>query len=548
MRNKGDVSRCRGRMWGGWMSFAVLFFVHLDLFPQDVAPREASKETVKLIHSDTLRHNQALMPDTRILTGNVHLFHDGIDMYCDSAYQYEATNSVEAFGHVNIIQGDTLSLTGDYLYYDGNTQLAQVRRNVVMTHRETVLYTDSLNYDRLYGIGYFFEGGKLVDGENTLTSDWGEYFLDTKRAVFNYNVHLTNPRFVLNSDTLYYETETKWAEVLGPSNIIDSENNIYTEHGFYNTDSEDVQLMERSVVASKNGRQMVGDSISYDKASGMMEAFGNVIYDDKANHNMLTGEFCQYNELTGRAYATDSAMLKDYSNMEDTLFVHADTLRLFTYNMDTDSVFRVLHAYFHVRAYRSDVQAVCDSLVYNTGIRRMAMYRDPIVWNNAQQLLGEEIYAFFNDSTIDSMHVVRQALLVEQVDSVHYNQVTGQVMRSYFEAGDIKENMADGNVYVIYFPFDSDSLLIGLNYTETSQLRMFLEERRLQKIWTPEAVGTFYDISIIPTDKLRLENFAWFDYIRPRDKYDLFEWRPKARGTELKKQVRREAPLQTIGK
>ncbi len=548
MRSKGNVYFRRVGWWGKWMAFMAFFCVHLYAFPQDVPPREASKETVKLIHTDTLRHNQSLFPDTRILTGNVQLFHDGIDMYCDSAYQYEATNSVEAFGHVKIIQGDTLSLTGDYLYYDGNTQLAQVRWNVVMTHHESILYTDSLNYDRLYGVGYFFEGGKLVDGENTLTSDWGEYHLDSDSAVFYYNVHLTNPRFVLTSDTLHYDTETKWAEVMGPSNIKNIENNIYTEHGFYNTESESVQLMERSTVVNRDGRSMVGDSISYDKVSGMMEAFGNVIYDDKSNHNMLTGEFCQYNELTGMAYATDSAMLKDYSNVDDTLFVHADTLRLYTYNMDTDSVYRVLHGYFHVRAYRTDVQAVCDSLVYNTGIRQMAMYRDPIVWNNAQQLLGEEIYTYLNDSTIDSVHVVSQALLVEQVDSVHYNQVSSQIMRSYFQDGVIKENVADGNVYVNYFPLDDDSVLIGLNYTETSLLRMFMEEKRLQKMWTPEATGVFYDISIIPNSKLHLENFAWFDYIRPRDKYDLFEWRPKAKGTELKKQIRREAPLQTLPK
>lgn len=526
----------------------LLILVQAYAFSQTDRPRTPSKDIVELIHSDNLRHNQFLNPDARILTGNVHLFHNGIQMYCDSAYQYETTNSVEAFGHVKIIQGDTLSLTGDYLFYDGNTQLAQVRHNVVMKHRESTLYTDSLNYDRLYNIGYFFEGGRLVDGDNILTSDWGEYFLNTKEALFNYNVHLTSPKFDLTSDTLHYNTQTKWAEVMGPSNIKDKENNIYTEHAYYNTTTENVRLMDRSVVANKNGRQMIGDSISYDKQSGMMRAFGNVIYDDKSNKNMLTGEYCQYNELTGQAYATDKALLKDYSNTTDTLFVHADTLRLYTYNMDTDSVYRVLHGYFHVRAYRSDVQAVCDSLVYNTGIRRMAMFRDPIVWNNKQQLLGEEIYTFLNDSTIDSVRVENQALLVEQFDSIHYNQVTSQIMKSYFEKGEIRENQAEGNVYVIYYPLDEDSVIVGLNYTETSQLRMFMENRKLKRIWTPEATGTFYDVSIIPNDKLRLENFAWFDYIRPRDKFDLFEWRPKKAGTELKKQIRRSAPLQTLGK
>ena len=526
-----------------------LFLVQAYAFSQTDRPRTPSKDIVELIHSDNLRHNQFLNPDARILTGNVHLFHNGIQMYCDSAYQYETTNSVEAFGHVKIIQGDTLSLTGDYLFYDGNTQLAQVRHNVVMTHRESTLYTDSLNYDRLYNIGYFFEGGRLVDGDNVLTSDWGEYFLNTKEALFNYNVHLTSPKFDLTSDTLHYNTQTKWAEVMGPSNIKDKENNIYTEHAYYNTTSENVRLMDRSVVANKNGRQMVGDSISYDKQSGMMRAFGNVIYDDKANKNMLTGEYCQYNELTGQAYATDKALLKDYSNITDTLFVHADTLRLFTYNMDTDSVYRVLHGYFHVRAYRSDVQAVCDSLVYNTKDSCLTMYKDPIVWNDNRQLLGEIIEVFMKDSTIDYGHVINQALSIEMLhDSTHYNQIASREMFGYFNEGELRETEAVGNVQcVYYFQDDKDSSLVNMAYLETDTMRMFMLNRQLQSIWTCKQNGVMYSITQIPPSKDKLPMFAWFDYIRPVDKYDIFNWRGKGKGQELKNVNRRSAPLQFIG-
>ena len=55
-----------------------------------------------------------------------------------------------------------------------------------------------------------------------------------------------------------------------------------------------------------------------------------------------------------------------------------------------------------------------------------------------------------------------------------------------------------------------------------------------------------YPIPLIPPDALYLQNFAWFDYIRPRDKYDLFEWRPKKEGTELKESVRHSAPKQKL--
>ena len=93
------------------------------------------KTKVYLLHSDILRFNKISNPDAQILEGNVSFRHDSVYMYCDSAYFYEAKNSFEAFGNVKMNQGDTLFLYGDWLYYDGNTQIAEVRENVRMENR-----------------------------------------------------------------------------------------------------------------------------------------------------------------------------------------------------------------------------------------------------------------------------------------------------------------------------------------------------------------------------------------------------------------------------
>lgn len=513
----------------------------------DRRPRKKSDEKVYLIHADNLRYDEYRHPGAQLLSGKVNLRHEDLLMFCDSAVVYEATNSFEAFGHVRMLQGDTLSLTGDYLFYDGESQIAQMRHNVVMKHRNSTLITDSLNYDRLYSLGYYFEGGKLIDGDNVLTSDYGEYYTSTRLSTFNYNVTLVNPKFKLVSDTLHYDIQTKWANVMGPSNVISGDNRIYTEHGYYNTETEVARLMDRPVLHNK-GRRMTGDSLYYNKLTGIMKAYENIVYVDSVNKNILTGNYGVYNELTGEALATDSALAKDFSSGEDTLYVHADTLRLFTYNIDTDSVYRVMHGYFHVRAYRTDIQAVCDSLVFNSRDKQLTMYRDPIAWSDNRQILGEEINVFTNDSTIDSIYVERQALLVEQMDSVHYNQVAGQVMKSFFAEGKMRENHVDGNVYIVNYPVERDSSILYQTYTETAKLRMYMEAGKLKKLWTPAAEGTFYPVDKAPRERTYLANFAWFDYIRPLDKDDLFEWRPKKAGTELKKSVRREAPLQTLDK
>ena len=503
---------------------------------------------VYLLHSDNLHYDRYRNPDAQILDGNVAFRHQGATLYCDSAHFYEKSNSFEAFDNVRMYQGDTLSLFSDYAFYDGNEMMCIARYNVVLKNRESTLYTDSLNYDRLYSVGYFFEGGKLVDGASTLTSDWGEYNTETKMAVFNYSVKLKGPDYVITSDTLHYDTRISTAHVIGPSDILSGTSRIYTENGYYDTKQKKSQLFNRSVIRDQ-GRIIVGDSVYYDDLTGVSEAFNNVVYTDTVNKNMLTADYCFYNEQTGYGVATRRAVAIDYSQ-KDSLYMHADTFKIYTFNINTDSVYRKVHAYNKVRAYRVDVQAVCDSLVFNSQDSCMTMYRDPIVWNSNQQLLGEVIKIYMRDSTIDRAHVIGQALSVEQMpDSIHYNQVSSKEMKAFFRNGEIYEGNAIDNVLIIYYPVDdSDSALIGLNYTETSEMKMFLENRKMKKIWMPRAEGTLYPMSQIPPDKKFLPSYAWFDYVRPLDKEDIFNWRGKKAGTELKEIKRREAPLQKLRK
>lgn len=503
------------------------------------------EERIILKHADNLRFNENEMQSAQRLSGNVVLMHKGMTMFCDSAMLYEQSQTFDAFGHVKIVQGDTLTLTGDRLHYDGETLIAEMRFNVIMTHRDQKLYTDSLYYDRLYNIGYYEEGGKLIDGKNQLTSDWGEYHTDTRQATFNYNVELINDRFKLITDTLHYDTQTKWAEVVGASNIYSNADTLYTEHGFYNSDNEQVKLYKRSKAYGRN-RIMEGDTVYYDKKTGVMEAFQNVSCLDEKNKNLLTGDYAWYNELTGEAIATKNALARDFSQGKDTLYFHADTLHMYSYNLETDSAYRVLHAYFHARAYREDVQAVADSMVFHSAQKKITLFRDPIAWSDQRQIVGEEINVYLNDSTIDSVYVDRQALMIEKLDSTHFNQVGAQQMRTYFVKGEVSENRAVGNVMVVNYPLEKDSTIIYQNYVETAEARMFMKDRKLKKIWAPASHGFFYPIGMAPAERTRLEEFAWFDYIRPISPDDVFKWRGKKAGTALKPSIRREAPLQNL--
>ena len=149
-------------------------------------------------------------------------------------------------------------------------------------------------------------------------------------------------------------------------------------------------------------------------------------------------------------------------------------------------------------------------------------------------------------STIRYAQIIGQALSIEQLaDKEHFNQVASQDMNAYFVEGNMRKGEAISNVQSIYFAEDDKTKdLTELNYLEGDTMRMYFStERKLQKIWVSKPTGTVYPLTQIPPDKYKLPNFVWFDYVRPLHKDDIFEWRPKKAGTELKSQNRRAASL-----
>lgn len=509
----------------------LLSWNSLMMQAQQRHPSAASKadNRVYLVHADELYYDQyGNRPDAQIVKGNVSFRHKGASLLCDSAYFYEQSNSFEAFGHVRMFQGDTLSLKSSYAFYDGNSQVAMARRNVILKHRATTLYTDSLDYDRGYGLVYFFEGGKMVDKSSVLTADWGQYSTVTRDAVFYYDVKLKSEQNNIHTDTLFYDTRRRVAHVVGPSKILTDGNLITTNEGFYNTQKGETQLFGRSTIINEH-REITGDSLFYDEAKGVGTGYGKVVLKDKKNKNELIADYCYYDEKTGYAVATKNALVKEYSQGPDTLYMHADSLKMLTYHIKTDSVYREMHAYKKVRVYRQDLQAVCDSLVFHTLDSCLTMYHEPIVWNENRQMTGDLIKVYMADSTVRMAKIMGKAFTAEQLKADHakFNQIAAKEMTSHFVDGKMRRNEACGNVQTVYFEMDDkDSTLIGMNCLETDTMRMFFTAgRRLQKIWTTKFESIMYPVTQLPPGKRFLDGFAWYDGVRPRDKDDVFVWR-----------------------
>lgn len=505
----------------------------LALMPDSagLAPRDTVVRTTRvyLLHADSLSFDQERNAEAQVLNGNVCFRHDSAYMYCDSAYFYERTNSLEAFSNVRMEQGDTLFVFGNYLFYDGNGQIAYLRENVRMENGQVTLFTDSLNYERLPNIGYYFEGGMIVDSLNQLSSFYGQYSPDTKWAYFNDSVKLENERFTLYSDTLHYNTESKLANILGPSIIVSDSGEIRTSRGWYDTVKNTSSLLDRSEVQSGT-RILIGDSIAYDRELGFGEVFGNMSLIDTLNQVTLEGQYGYYNERTEYAFATDSARFLEYSQ-GDTLFLHADTLEMMT----VDSTYREIKAYYGVRFYRFDLQGVCDSMLFDTRDTLLYMFKEPIIWNEQYQMYGDTILIYMNDSTIDYAHVRQFAMAAQYVDTTYYNQLKGNDLKAYFEGKAVRQIDVSGSAESIFYPIEDDGAMIGLNETKSGFLTIWVKDNKLErlKIW-PTPTGSLTPIPDLKPDMKYLKDFYWFDYIRPKNKDDIYQV-VKRKATEVPK-------------
>jgi hypothetical protein len=232
---------------------------------------------------------------------------------------------------------------------------------------------------------------------------------------------------------------------------------------------------------------------------------------------ILMGNYGYFNQQTNFAFATDSAQMIEYSQV-DSLFLHADTLMMKTIGTE-----REMKAYYGVRFYRNDLQGICDSLQFNTKDSILYLHKNPILWNTGYQLTGDTIHVLFNDSTIDKVKVLNYAFSIEETDSSYYNQLKGKNLFAYFTAGELTKIDIEGNAESIYYPIEKDGSFIGQNSTQSSYMTIYVKNRKPARIhWHPQPKGELIPIPDLSPEKKFLKDFIDYNYIRPKNREDIF--------------------------
>ena len=523
---------------------------------------------IEILNANSIEFDEKIGKDVKRLLGDVQFKHGNALMYCDSAYLNSKTNLLRAFSNVHIIQNDSIDLYGDFLNYNGNSRIAKVRQNVRLIHGNSTLTTDSLDYDRTTNIAHYFSWGYLKDQDNDLQSIQGYYYSNTNDYYAVDSVVLTNPKYKIYSDSLRYNTGTDISYFYGPTDIISDSNLIYCEYGWYDTKNDLARVSKNSYIQNKE-KKLKGDSIFYDKAKGFGEAFSHVSVLDSTAKVLITGEYANYYEKRDSAFVTDKALMTKYGG-GDTLFLHADTLKIYTLtdtlwlepvtmldsllddsletNLSQEMVLedtvdsftidtaKIITAYYHVQAFKIDLQMRCDSLVYSTKDSVIQMYNSPVIWSDDQQVTADYIKILTEDNSPTEMYLDKNAFIILKEDSLHFNQIEGVNMQAYFEDNTLSRLRIENQAKSIFFPREEptaeqerDSLkgdLIGANFTESRRMTIWFDDNQPSKITLySNPKGVLEPLEYKPVEQQRLEGFVWKDAIRPKTLSDIFVWK-----------------------
>ena len=478
--------------------------------------------TLEILNADLTAYDVKIGKDARKLIGDVRLKHEDVVMTCDSAYFYPATSSVDAFSRVRVQQGDSLTLTGDLAHYDGTLRLARVRNNVKLVNKEYTLITDSLNYNRETGIAYYMGGGILTQTDSRLTSGRGRIILDTEIFYFMDSVVIVDPEYTIQTDSLKYDSRKEISYFSGPTEITSEERYIYCENGWFDM-LQDISYVSDNAYLVEDGRTIRGDSLYYESEAGFGRARSNVELIDTAENMILKGNFALYYSDSDNAMITDSALMMQVDGT-DTMYVHADTLRTLQ-NPDFEEPSKILRAYYKVKIYRSDMQVMCDSLVYVEADSAFNFYGEPVLWSEENQLTANHIRVYMVDQKPEKMQLNGIAFVASQADSVHFDQMRGKEMTGYFSDNKLVRILVSGNGQTIYYATDEE-VIVGANKTVCTDLTIYLKDNNISKVvYTTQPDGIYYPLSMFPEEESRLSDFKWLDHWRPRSWEDVFLWK-----------------------
>lgn len=465
-------------------------------------------------------------------------------LFCDSAYFYPPKNFVRAMGNVQITDDAGTTLSARNIDFDANTGMLMARGDANFTKNQINVRAPAIDYNVNSKIMYYYGGGKLSDGQNQLISEAGAYDTNTKNLFARKNVKASGisedgEPYEITSDTLSYNDASKVIKFLGrDAQVKTKDGTIYTFEGEFNTRTKKSKLKGKPRIETEE-YILKGNYLDYDQNQKFGQAEGSVEFFSKKDNTFVNAEKGIFNGRQGisRFYG-GRAYMRIIDENKDTLWIVADTLVSIGTKLEdktqnkqeteskvrTDTIAkkneaRMLLAYHKVKIYKTNLQGLCDSLVYHITDSTIYFFRQPILWSKKNQIFADSLHLLIKNNKPDKLVLRHNAFIISQDTAGNFNQIKGKFVDILFKESKMDKAFIRGNSEAIYYQFDENENFIGMYKVICGSVKAEFEDNELSE-------ATFYEQingELIPPHELqegqkKLSGFSWQEEFRPTRK------------------------------
>jgi len=310
--------------------------------------------------------------------------------------------------------------------------------------------------------------------------------------------------------------------MFGPTTITGKDYVAYGERGFYDSKIEQGYFMDRARIDYDN-KILTGDSLYFNKFKSFASGTNNIIIRDTINKTLVKGHYGEVYKAQDSMYITKKAIvISEVEKGKDSLYIHAKRIMV-----TGKTGARIIRAYPNARIFRTDMQGKCDSIHSSqlTGLTKLI--GNPVVWSGKSQMTGDHIHILANTQTekLDSLKVFDNAFLIEK-DSLGtgFNQVKGKILKGKFQENKLNNVNLYQNTEVIYYAYNDQQQLVGINKSKCSQIRVNFDENQQisEVIFYTNVDGSIYPEDKISKKELLFANFNWRGDEMIQSKEDIF--------------------------
>ncbi|WP_371128716.1 OstA-like protein [Sphingobacterium cellulitidis] len=226
----------------------------------------------------------------------------------------------------------------------------------------------------------------------------------------------------------------------------------------------------------------------------------NAVMPTKAEHDSL------FNNALKAAQAVDTVM-------KDSTKIYSDTART-----------RIVKAYYNVRVYKSDLQAVADSVYYGMVDSMFRFMGSPMIWSDGSQINADTIYMQIKNNKMDNALLKDNAFMVNAVlDTLKFNQLKGRKITAFFANNNIDRIFVDGNAENLVFTTnDKTNTITEMFHDRSSRIKVFMEGKKIIDYFSIRKVDQkIYPFKLVTQEIEVLPGFLWKPEDRPKSVEDM---------------------------